>query len=32
MLDRIRFRRWWQPPHPAEQHPEETPHLSRIIL
>jgi low temperature requirement protein LtrA len=23
MLERIRFRRWWQPPHPAEQHPEE---------
>ena len=23
MLERIRFRRWWQPPHPASQHPEE---------
>ena len=23
MLERIRFRRWWQPPHPAEQHTEE---------
>lgn len=23
MLDRIRFRRWWQPPHPASKRPEE---------
>jgi low temperature requirement protein LtrA len=23
MLDRIRFRRWWQPPRPASDHPEE---------
>lgn len=23
MLDRIRFRRWWQPPHPASNRPEE---------
>ena len=23
MLDRIRFRRWWQPPHPASERPEE---------
>ena len=23
MLDRIRFRRWWQPPRPASEHPEE---------
>ena len=23
MLERIRFRRWWQPPRPASDHPEE---------
>jgi len=23
MLERIRFRRWWQPPRPASEHPEE---------
>jgi low temperature requirement protein LtrA len=23
MLERIRFRRWWQPPHPASNRPEE---------
>src|SRR5919108_4958582 len=23
MLERIRFRRWWQPPHPASDHAEE---------
>ena len=23
MLDRIRFRRWWQPPRPANKHPED---------
>ena len=23
MLERIRFRRWWQPPRPASNHPEE---------
>jgi low temperature requirement protein LtrA len=23
MLERIRFRRWWQPPRPARNHPEE---------
>ena len=23
MLDRIHFRRWWQPPRPARKHPEE---------
>lgn len=23
MLERIRFRRWWQPPRPARDHPEE---------